>query len=112
MSRISIRARSASIVLAVALSAIPARAAPETDRARDEASAAARKRNLEELEKRVSRDDAAARRAIGSLCTGCGGAARATTQRSAPTGRTRAARPLRPEEAPDYEWVPPVDDPD
>jgi hypothetical protein len=112
MSRIRVRAIPAAIGLAIALSAVPAGAAPDGDRARDDANATARKRNLEALEKRVSRDDAAARRAIGSLCSGCGGAARATTPRSTPAGRTRAARPLRPEEAPNYEWVPPVEDPD
>lgn len=112
MSYMRVQATSASIVLTVVLSAVPALAVPGEDRARDEANATARKRSLEELERRVSRTDAAARRAIGSLCSGCEGGTRAAAQRPTSAGRSRAARPLKPEDAPDYEWVPPVDDPE
>jgi RNA polymerase-binding transcription factor DksA len=86
--------------------------ASDADRARDETNAASRKRAMEDLERKVSRNDAAARRAIGTMCSGCGGPANATARRSVQPNASRPVRPLRPENAPDYEWVPPVDDPE
>jgi hypothetical protein len=66
-----------------------------------------RKQHVEEADRKLGRQNAAAARALGSMCAGCG-----TQPARTPAGARARPKPLRPEEAPDYEWVPPVDDPD
>lgn len=64
-----------------------------------------RKRHIEEADKKLRRQTLAAQRALNSLCTGCGErAAKAAVKR-----RTPKKRSVRPEEAPDFDWVPPAD---
>lgn len=65
-----------------------------------------RKQHVEAADKKLRQQNAAADRALGSLCAGCG----TQPTKMKVDRRVRQARPLRPEEAPDYEWVPPVDD--
>jgi hypothetical protein len=67
-----------------------------------------RRRILESDDKLFRKRDEAVGRALDSMCSGCDVAEAPKRRRSPPP---RAAR-IRPEEPPDHEWVPPVDDPE
>ncbi|MDB5558894.1 MAG: hypothetical protein JWQ36_1828 [Enterovirga sp.] len=75
----------------------------------DAAGLAARRRSMDEMEKRITRNEAAARRALGSMCSGCD-TGRAAAGR--PSAQQRRARPPRPAKAPDYDRLAPAGEPD